>query len=67
MPAAELELTQTIDNLTPVVGEQVNITLVLVNQGPGIASGIEITNLLPDGLSFVRANAALGNYNSTKG
>ena len=67
VPPADLELTQTIDNLNPLVGEQVNITLNLLNQGPGIASGIEITNLLPDGLSFVRANAALGNYNSTTG
>ena len=67
VPAADLELTQTIDNLNPLVGEQVNITLNLVNQGPGIASGIEVTNLLPEGLSFVRANAALGNYNSTTG
>ena len=67
VPPADLELNQTIDNLNPLVGEQVNITLNLVNQGPGIASGIEITNLLPDGLSFVRANAALGNYNSTTG
>ena len=64
---ADLELSQTVDNSTPLLGEEVNITLTLVNKGPGVAAMTEVTNLLPDGLSFIRANAALGNYDPATG
>ncbi len=64
---ADLELSQTVDNPTPLLGEEVNITLTLLNKGPGVAAMTEVTNLLPDGLSFIRANAALGNYDPATG
>ena len=64
---ADLELSQTVDNPTPLLGEEVNITLTLVNKGPGVAGMTEVTNLLPDGLSFVRASAALGTYDPDTG
>ncbi|MEO1673198.1 MAG: cadherin-like domain-containing protein, partial [Cyanobacteria bacterium J06631_2] len=64
---ADLELSQTVDNSTPLLGEEVNITLTLFNRGPGVAGATEVTSLLPDGLSFVRANAALGTYDPATG
>ncbi|MEG4318478.1 MULTISPECIES: CARDB domain-containing protein [unclassified Microcoleus] len=64
---ADLELIQTVDNPNPNVGEQVNITLALTNKGAGIASSINITNLLPPGLNFVSATPEQGRYDNSKG
>lgn len=65
--AADLELSQTVNNLNPNVGDQITFTLTLTNKGPGIASGIEVTDLLPPELSFVFASPEQGTYNSTTG
>ena len=64
---ADLELTQTVDNPNPNVGDIVNITLALTNKGIGIASSINVTNLLPPGLSFVSDTPEQGSYNNTTG
>ena len=65
--SADLDLSQTVDNPTPKVGDQVNITLALTNKGIGIASSINVTNLLPPGLSFVSDTPEQGSYDNTTG
>ncbi len=65
--SADLELTQTVNNPNPDVGDQITFALTLTNKGPGIASGIEVTDLLPSELSFVSAFTVQGTYNSTTG
>jgi len=64
---ADLSLIQTIDNLNPVVGDTIQITLSITNSGPGTASGIQIRNLLPSGLTFNSFNAIQGSYDATTG
>jgi uncharacterized repeat protein (TIGR01451 family) len=64
---ADLDLTQTVDNPNPKVGDRVNITLALTNKGIGIASSINVTNLLPPGLSFVSATPEQGRYDNSTG
>lgn len=65
--SADLELTQTVNNPNPDVGDQITFALTLTNKGPGIASGIEVTDLLPSELSFVSASTVQGTYDSTTG
>ena len=64
---ADLELSQTVNNPIPSLGEEIIITLNLFNQGPGVAGQVEIRNLLPEGLTFVSANAGFGSYDSATG
>ena len=64
---ADLELSQTVDNPIPSLGEEINITLNLFNQGPGVAGQVEIRNSLPEGLTFVSADAGFGSYDSATG
>ncbi|NJO63310.1 MAG: DUF11 domain-containing protein [Richelia sp. RM2_1_2] len=64
---ADLELTQTVDNPNPKVDDQVSLTITLTNKGPGTASSIEVTELLPAGLSFVSAIPEQGTYDSSTG
>jgi len=63
----DLELVQSADNLTPSTGDTVNLTLSLTNNGPGVASGIVVEELLPSGLSLISAFAEQGSYDSSTG
>ncbi len=64
---ADLELTQIVDNANPNIGDQVTFSLTLTNKGPGTASSIKVTDLLPTGLSFVSATPEQGTYDSSTG
>ncbi len=68
VPQADLQLTKVVDNPTPVSGTNVTFTLVVTNNGgPDAANNIEVTDLLPAGLTYVSATAAQGSYNSGTG
>ncbi|MEA5575068.1 DUF4114 domain-containing protein [Anabaena sp. UHCC 0451] len=64
---ADLELTQTVNNPNPNVGDEVTFTLTLTNKGPGSATSVQVTNLLPTGLSFISATPEQGTYDSNTG
>ena len=49
-PVVDLSLVKTVDNESPKVGEQVTFTLTINNAGPSTATGVEVTDQLPDGL-----------------
>ena len=63
---SDLELTMTVDNNNPFVGENVIFTLSVNNNGPSDASGINVASLLPSGFTYISDNAA-GNYNGVTG
>ncbi|MCL1462940.1 lipase family protein [Argonema galeatum] len=64
---ADLELTKIVDKANPNVGDQITFTLTLTNKGPGIASSVKVTDILPTGLNFVSANSIQGTYDSNTG
>lgn len=63
--SADLSLTKTIDDATPNVGDDVVFTLTIRNDGPDTATGIEVFDSLPAGLTNVRSDTAAGEYDST--
>ncbi len=63
----DLALTQSVDNATPNVGDQVNFLLTLSNAGPVAATGVIVTDLLPSGLTFVSSLPSQGEYESSTG
>ncbi|MCP3996175.1 MAG: DUF11 domain-containing protein, partial [bacterium] len=48
------------------VGDETTFTITVVNQGPDDATGVEVTDTLPAGLTYVSDNAA-GAYEPTTG
>jgi uncharacterized repeat protein (TIGR01451 family) len=56
---ADLALTKTTSDPTPILGENVTFTLTLGNNGPDAATDAQVTDLLPAGLSFVSATPGL--------
>lgn len=57
---ADLRLIKTVDNATPSQGDQVEFTIVLTNDGPDQATGVEVTDKLPTGLKYVSATPETG-------
>ncbi len=66
VPLIDLELTKDVDPAEVEVGEQTTFTITVVNQGPDNATGVEVTDTLPAGLTYVSDNAG-GAYDSTTG
>jgi uncharacterized repeat protein (TIGR01451 family) len=59
---ADLALVKTVSTATPNVGDQITFTITLTNAGPQTATGVQATDLLPAGLTFVSAIPSQGTY-----
>ncbi len=66
-PLADLSLTKTVNNPAPNVGDTVTFTLTLADLGPSPATGVQVNDLLPSGLTFVSATPSQGTYNAPTG
>ena len=65
--AADIAVTQTINNTKPNTGDPITITINTTNNGPDTATGINITDILPTGLTYTNSNTNYGTYNPTTG
>jgi gliding motility-associated-like protein/uncharacterized repeat protein (TIGR01451 family) len=59
---ADLAITKSVDNINPLVGSIVNFTLKADNLGPLPARLVEVSDLLPDGYTFLNATPSRGTY-----
>ena len=57
---------KTVDNESPKVGDQVTFTLTINNAGPSTATGVEVTDQLPDGYTYI-SDSGNGAYDATSG
>jgi uncharacterized repeat protein (TIGR01451 family) len=64
---ADLLVLKTVSDSTPNVGDQIIFTVTLSDQGPDAATGVQVTDLLPAGLTFVSAITSLGTYDAVTG
>ncbi|MEU6014334.1 isopeptide-forming domain-containing fimbrial protein [Streptomyces sp. NPDC047515] len=66
-PAADLTVAKAADATTVTVGQTVTYRLAVRNTGPNQATGVTVTDLLPDGLTFLSATPSPGTYDPTTG
>jgi uncharacterized repeat protein (TIGR01451 family) len=64
---ANIGLAKTASSGTVTVGSNVTFTITAHNAGPSNATGVEVTDLLPAGLTLVSATPATGAYASGTG
>lgn len=63
----DLEITKVADKPNVVSGDTVRYTITLTNKGPGAATGVEVTDQLPAGVTY-NAHATLkGAYDKNTG
>lgn len=67
VPQANLAIAKTVNNTTPLVGSQVVFTIVASNDGPNDATGAYVTDLLPNGYTYVSSTTTIGAYNPVTG
>lgn len=58
----DLSLAMTVDEPAPATNTDVTFTLTLTNAGPSVATGVTVTDVLPDSLTFVSSVPAQGTY-----
>jgi uncharacterized repeat protein (TIGR01451 family) len=63
----DLQLAATVDQPAPVVGDTITYRIVVANNGPNAASGVEVTDLLPVATPFVSAAPSRGTYDNLTG
>lgn len=62
-----LSLTKTIDDPAPNVGDEVTFTITVDNAGPNVATGVQVTDRLPTGVTLVRSTPSQGSFNTSTG
>uniref|UniRef100_A0ACD5GWB0 M10 family metallopeptidase C-terminal domain-containing protein n=1 Tax=Desertifilum tharense IPPAS B-1220 TaxID=1781255 RepID=A0ACD5GWB0_9CYAN len=67
-PLADLRLTKTVSNTAPAQNSIVTYTLTLFNDGLNNATGVQVRELLPTGLTIQGTpNASVGTFNQATG
>ena len=64
---ADLAVTKTVDTAAPNEGDTIEYTIALANAGPDSAASVEVTDVLPIGVTFDSASATRGSYVDSTG
>lgn len=67
MSYSDLMVEKTVNNSTPFVGTNVVFTITVANNGPHDATGVEVTDLLPSGYTYVSHTPTGTSYVNTTG
>ena len=67
LESVDLSLTKTVDEAGPYVGDNVVFTIQATNNGPLVASGVVISDLLPADFTFVSSHTSRGIYTGDTG
>ncbi len=61
---ADIGIASTVNDSNPKVGDEIQLTIVMTNNGPSEATDVIIENALPEGITFTQAEMTFGSFNS---
>src|SRR5262249_44030618 len=64
---ADLQVSKSVSNPTPNVGDVITYLITLTDNGPDPATTVTVNDLLPAGVSLVSASPTVGTYDRTTG
>jgi uncharacterized repeat protein (TIGR01451 family) len=64
---ADLGVNKTVNNATPAVNQNIEYTVTVKNNGPETAANVKVSDLLPEGLTYVGQTVSQGSYNQGNG
>jgi uncharacterized repeat protein (TIGR01451 family) len=59
---ADLSVTKTVDDNNPNVGAEVQFTITIANAGPDVATGVQLRDQIPPGMTLTSFEVSDGNY-----
>lgn len=65
--SVDISVNKTVDNPAPLTGSQVSYTITVANTGFGMATSLQLTDILPSELVFVSATPSQGTFDSASG
>lgn len=65
--SADLFVKKYVNNTSPDFGEIIKWSVVVSNNGPDIATNVQVNDLLDEGLIFVKSSSTKGNYDVKSG
>lgn len=64
----DIKVEKTVDDSEPAIGSEITYTITATNLGPGDATDVQITDVLPDGVTYVAPYiASQGTYDPNTG
>ena len=67
IPNADLSVVKTVNNAHPIIGQKVVFTIVATNNGPDIATGVTVTDIIESGYTYVSSTTTVGTYDPSTG
>ena len=64
---SDLEVIKTVSNQSPLEGDTIIYTIKVENKGSNNATGVSLTDVLPNGVSYVGHFTNEGSYNQGSG
>ena len=64
---ADVAVTKSVSNANPVIGDDDVYTITAHDNGPLAATGVTVTDILPNGVVFVSSSASQGAYDPPSG
>lgn len=66
-PTADVAVTASVSKANPNQNEAIAYTITVSNNGPNNATGVNVSNQLPAGLTITGSSATAGTFNATTG
>lgn len=64
---SELSITKTVNNLHPVIGEEIIFTITVGNEGQAGVSDVIVNEVIQNGFTYVSHQASIGSYDLNNG